>query len=54
MLLIETQILQNPIIFVDCVNSFEREFILGFAMQSKWSPAIVEHKLAILGLRESE
>jgi hypothetical protein len=53
--LVETQILQSLMASLDWENPFESELaILGFVMQPKWSPAIVEHKLAIIGLRESE
>jgi hypothetical protein len=55
MYLVETQILQSPMASLDWENPFESEFaVLGFVMQPKWSPAVVERKLAILGLRESE
>ena len=53
--LTETQILQSPIAALDWVGSLEPELaIFGCVRQPKWSPPIVEHRLTVLGLRESE
>lgn len=53
--LIETQILQGPVALLEWVDSVGLELaILGFIRHPKWSPIIIERKLAILGLQESE
>ncbi len=55
MSLIETQILQGPLAFLDHTNSIELELTkLGVMGRLTYTPKIIRYKLAILGLRKSE